>query len=306
MEFAAVMPGDKQGSEAVQKSQAAKQLDNMAKKTMRQEEDLNKKKLLEREKENFKNIFALKCYNGWLKLHDNSALIVSTWLDGRLGRTYNRNDDGGYGVRAQYGVVSIPPDSVTDFVQRLARAQIKLTYDAEWVLEFELGERVSREEMVRMLHEDELVIDKVNKLVMPKEVLPGLRAATKSLLDNVHAIVRHQRESIKDIFLNDVERLAIDLNKLVIATSRGVVEIEECLEKVGGFTEELYEDATTMVDMKLLSAKQYKEMVDLIKGVEGEQARVIKRRALEKADKDIAKTRKKTDDKSKSTVSGRG
>lgn len=293
MELAALMPGEKQGIEAVNRARAVKELDNVQRKELREEEDLNKKMLIEREVENFTNIFALKCYNGWLKLYDNSAMIVSTWLEGRLGRSYNRHDDQGFGAKAKYGVVSVPPDAVTDFVQRLMKTKIKLAYDNEWVLEFQLGERVSKEEMVRMLHEDELIIDKVNSLVMPKAVLPGLRSSVKMLLEFVHVQVRNQKDSMKEVFLNDLERLAVEMNKRVVATSRGRMKVDDCLEAVGGFVEDMYEGATTMSDIKLITAKQYKEFVDLIKRVEGEQGRAIKRQAVEQAEKRIGATKKK-------------
>ena len=222
-----------------------------------------------------------------------SAMVVSVWLDGRLGRRYERKDDRGYGKHAEYGVVSIPPDQVGDFVLRLAKAKIPLAMDGEWVMEFNLGERISKEEMVRMLHEDELIIDKVNKLVMPKEKLPALRNAVKVLLNHVHSEVRDQKDTTKEIFLNDVERRAVKMSKMVVATTRGSISMEDCLGSVGEFVEEMYENATIMSDMRLITAKQYKTFVDLIKGVENEQAREIKRRAIMKAEKEIEKTRQR-------------
>ena len=76
-------PGAKQQEEANNKMAKAHELrnDRAALKSVRREEDANKKALLEREKENFTKIYALKCYNGWLKICDNSAMIVAKWLE---------------------------------------------------------------------------------------------------------------------------------------------------------------------------------------------------------------------------------
>ena len=290
-----LLPGDRQAEEAKAKWEASKSMTDEQKREIRHEEDEEKALLLEREKENFTHIFVLKCYNGWYKICDHSAIIVSTWLDGKLGKKYERNDDGGYGkadTRAQYGVVSVPPSSVLYFVQGLVRNRIKICFDGPWVLEFELGERITKEEMVRMLHEDELVIDKVNKLVMPKEVMPGIRSAVKKLLLHVHAEVRSQRDSTKDVFLNDVERRAVMMNKMVITTSRGGLEVEDCLVKLAQETEGLYADATTMMDMKLITAKQYKTFVDLIRHVQDEQSRMVRRRAVVEAEAKNEKNKK--------------
>ena len=251
--------GDKQMNESKAKAEMARQLSAEEKVSLRREENQEKEKLLEREAENYTRILALKCYDGWLKIYDNSAIIVSIWLDGKLGKSYARKDDNGYGKpKAKYGVVSIPPVSVGNFVQALARAGIKLIYDDVWMLDFELGERIDKADMVRMLHEDELLIEKVNKLVMPKEVLPGLRMAVKLLLSFVHSEVRDHKESMRDVFLNEVERLAVDMNRTVIATARGNVNIEKCLAEIARASERMYENATTMCDMGLLTASSYK------------------------------------------------
>ncbi|MBR2839731.1 hypothetical protein IKE82_00140 [Candidatus Saccharibacteria bacterium] len=290
-----MIPGDKQAAEAKAKWDASKVMTDEEKREIRHEEDEEKELLLEREKENFTHIFALKCYNGWYKICDHSAIIVSTWLDGKLGKRYDRNDDAGYGkasTKAQYGVVSIPPTSVSYFIQGLVRNGIKISYETPWVLEFELGERITKEEMVRMLHEDELVIDRVNKLVMPKEVMPGIRSAVKKLLLHVHAEVRAQRDSVKDVFLNDVERLAVEMNMMVIAASRGGMGIEDCLVKLAQVIEVMYGNATTMMDMKLITAKQYKTFVDLIKHVQDEQSRMVRRRAIREAEVKNEKNKK--------------
>lgn len=197
-------PGMKQQEEANAKAEVAKTIarrDRAALKAARREEDTAKKALLEREKENFTKIYALKCYNGWLKICDNSAMIVAKRLDGRLGRTYEISADGGYGVKATYGIVSIPPAQVGNFVERLAWAGMPLRFDDVWTLEFELGERVSQEEMVRMLHEDELLIEKANKLVMPRAVLPEIRADIKVLLEFIHVQARNQKSSVKEVLM---------------------------------------------------------------------------------------------------------
>ena len=110
--------------------------------------------------------------------------------------------------------------------------------------------------MVRMLHEDELLIDKVNQIVMTKTVMPNLRADVKLLLNFVHTQVRNQKDTTKDIFLNDVERRAVEMNRIVIAAGRGRMKVEKCLEELRRMVEEMYEDATTMVDLSLITAKQ--------------------------------------------------
>lgn len=298
-------PGEKQQREASKRAEVARRVaheDRPRLKAARQLEDEQKKQLMEREKGNYTRILALKCHNGWLKLCDNSAMIVGKKLDGRLGKTYKVAADNGYGTRAEYGVISIPPVQVEDFIGRLDRAGIKLVVDGAWSLEFDLGERVSQEEMVRMLQEDSLLIERANKLVMPKVVLPELRADVKALLEFVHVQVRNQKDTTRQVLMNDVERRAIEANKLIIATARGYVGIKECLDEIGFFTEEMYEDATTMCDMKVITAKKYRECVNLIMRIESDRARELKRMVIAKTEAEMNKPKKRS--KHESTIVG--
>ena len=59
---------------------------------------------MEREAENYTRILALKCYDGWLKIYDNSAIIVSIWLDGKLGKTYARRCTV---VKGEFGILEL-------------------------------------------------------------------------------------------------------------------------------------------------------------------------------------------------------
>ena len=280
-------PGDIQQEEATARMQNAGLLTDEQKLMQKQEDDLAKDVLIEREKENFTHILAQKCYNGWLKIYDNSAVIVSTYLSGKLDKQYERRDDKKYGKsksEAKYGVVSIPPMRVGVFVQALARNNIAISRDDATMMEFELGERIGREDMIRMLHEDELIIEKVNKLVLPKAIVPELRAEAKTLMVYIHNLVRDQLKSTREIFLYGVEERAIDLNKIIIATARGRIEIDECLAEVAIGTERMYEDAKIMSDLGLISAKEYKNLVDAIIGLKNAQAREVKRRAIKNAE----------------------
>lgn len=285
-----IIVGDKQQTEAMAKKESLGDLDDVAKRAIRQEEDDAKSLLIAKESENFTRIYALKCYNGWLKILDHSALIVSVKLDGKLGKSYRRCDDNGYGkARAKYGVVSIPPESVGDFIVRLHKAGIPLVSDDLAYLEFELGERIEKEEMIKMIHMDELLIDKTNKLVMPREVLPNLRANVKELLNFTHSELRDHKDSVKEMFLNDVERMVIDINKLIIATARGNIEIKKALTEMQKFVEETYANATTMCDMGIISAGHYRTFVNLVIRVENEVSREIKRMAVKEFEKNAKK-----------------
>ena len=96
--------GDKQMNESKAKAEMARQLSTEEKISLRREENQEKEKLLEREAENYTRILALKCYDGWLKIYDNSAIIVSIWLDGKLGKIYARRCTV---VKGEFGILEL-------------------------------------------------------------------------------------------------------------------------------------------------------------------------------------------------------
>ena len=279
------VPGLVQQEEALRKQSVAKEWSKAERRQFRREEDVAKAELLKREAENFTQILIFKCADGWSKVYNHSGVILSQWLDERLGRkSYELNDDQGYAnVKAEYGAVSIPPASLADLIQRLVRAGLSMVDDSRWVMEFDLGERIDHEDMIRMLHENELIIEQTNKLVMPWATIPRLRAAVKQLLELVHTRIHGQRDAVKFTFLADAERSVVMMNRIVIATSRGAMRLDACLKQMALLVEEVYEYVTTMADLKMITAKQYRELVEVTRRVDEEYKRELKRIVVAKS-----------------------
>ena len=279
-----IVLGDKQKQEALERNRKAHTLKMDVGKEERieylQKDEEYKKKLLKKEAMNYTRVYVMKNWDGWLKVYDHSAVIVGKWLDGKLGRSYHVNEDRGYGEVAAYGAVSIPPVQVGDFVRAMLNASLKLVNETDDELEFELGERVPQEDMVRMLHESELIDAKANEIVLPKEKLPNLKASTAVLIDLLYSLIREQKSGVKEVFLDDVEQRAVKMNKMVILTARGTIKLGKCLKDVLAAADELHADAKTMRELKLITARQYLELVNRIHDVEMEVKREIKRRKI--------------------------
>ena len=252
-----------------------------------------KRTLLKREEENYTKLYVIKCIDGWYKVFGHSAVILAKHVGRKVGKNYELNEDRDYGVRSEYGCVSIPPTKVDDFKARMLRAGLKLQNEWENGLDYELGERISHEDLLRMIHEDELLAEKANTLVMPNEVLPDLRADMKILLETVHARVRRQEKSARAIFADDMERVAVKMNMLIIAASRGAVKVDECLMSLCRSMELLYEYATTMADLKMLSPKEYFGLAMKIKDMENQVKREMRRREVRKLERKVANGRKR-------------
>ena len=240
----------------------------------------HKRTLLKMEQENYTKVYVIRCYDGWYKVFGHSALFLAKHLNERVGKTYNLNYDRDYGVSDNHGCISIPPNKLAEFKMRMEYAKINLTREWEDGLEYELGERITEEDIVRMQHEDELLAAKANELVMPHVIFPELRAQVRDMAELVHSATNNQSKISKAAFLGDMERKAVEMNMLVIASGRGAIKPDECLAELLIMIEEIYEYTTTMADFRMISPKKYWQMVKKIRAVEEQIKREMKKQAI--------------------------
>ena len=251
----------------------------------------HKMALLEKERDNYSKLYLLKTDAGWYKLFGHSALFLAKYLTNRVGKTYNLNFDNDYGVRDKSGSISVPGNKIEEFKMRMQYAKINLVREWEYGLEFEIGEKLSEEDVVNLEAEDEYITAKANELVLPHAIMPELRMQVKEMTHLVHTTISNQSKLTKTAFLFDMEKEAVGMDRLVIAMGRGVIEIDECLEKLLEKVEIMYEYITVVADLELLPPKKYYNAVKKIRLVEDQIKREIKKQAIRKVENASTKSR---------------
>lgn len=251
----------------------------------------HKMALLEKERDNYSKLYLLKTDGGWYKLFGHSALFLAKYLTNRVGKTYNLNFDNDYGVRDKNGSISVPGNKIEEFKLRMKHAKINLVNEWEYGLEFEIGERLSEEDVVNLEAEDEYITAKANELVLPHAIMPELRIQVKEMTHLMHTTISNQSKLTKTAFLFDMEKEAVEMDRLVIAMGRGVIEIDECLEKLLEKVEIMYEYITVVADLDLVPPKKYYNAVKKIRLVEDQIKREMKKQAIRKVENADKKTR---------------
>jgi len=254
----------------------------------------HKMALLEIEKENYSKLYLVKTYDGWYKMFGHSALFLAKHLNDRVGKNYTLHFDNDYGVRDKSGSISIPGDKLSEFKLRMKYAKINLVREWDEGLEFEIGERLTEEDVVRMEQEDEHIAAKANELVLPHAIMPELRVQVKDMTRMVHELISNQSKLAKTAFLFDFEKEAVEMNMLVIAMGRGAIEIDICLEKLLEMVEMMYEYATVVADLDLIPPKKFYRVVKKIRSVEDQIKREIKKQTIRKVDSGRKKAKRPT------------
>lgn len=254
----------------------------------------HKMALLEIEKENYSKLYLVKTYDGWYKMFGHSALFLAKHLNDRVGKNYTLHFDNDYGVRDKSGSISIPGDKLSEFKLRMKYAKINLVREWDEGLEFEIGERLTEEDVVRMEQEDEHIAAKANELVLPHAIMPELRVQVKDMTRMVHELISNQSKLAKTAFLFDFEKEAVEMNMLVIAMGRGAIEIDVCLEKLLEMVEMMYEYITVVADLDLIPPKKFYRVVKKIRSVEDQIKREIKKQTIRKVDSGRKKAKRPT------------
>lgn len=266
----------------------------VAKKRRAKEEYLRRKlTLLEIEKNNYSKLYLLRSNEKWYKLFGHSALFLSKYLTNRVGKTYTLHFDNDYGVRDKNGSISVPADKIEEFKLRMQYAKINLVREWGYGLEFEIGEKLSEEDVVNLEAEDEYITAKANELVLPHAIMPELRAQVREMTRQIHTLISNQSKLSKTAFLFDMEKAAVKMDKTVIAMGRGMIEIDEALEKLLNGAENMYEYIAVVADLELVPPKKYYDTVKKIRLVEDQVKREIKKQAIRKVENATSKERTK-------------
>ena len=254
----------------------------------------HKRALLELEKDNYSKLYLMKTNEKWYKMFGHSALFLAKHLNDRVGKNYTLHFDNDYGVRDKSGSISIPGDKLSEFKLRMKYAKINLVREWGEGLEFEIGERLTEEDVVRMEQEDEHIAAKANELVLPHAIMPELRVQVKDMTRMVHELISNQSKLAKTAFLFDFEKEAVEMNMLVIAMGRGAIEIDICLEKLLEMVEMMYEYATVVADLDLIPPKKFYRVVKKIRSGEDQIKREIEKHTIRKVDSGRKKAKRPT------------
>lgn len=269
--------------------------ENVAKQEWRAEHNRRKASLINAEKENYSRLYLLKSNDKWWELFSHSAVFYAFYIGKMLKNRPRIVEDKDYsGNGSKIGRVAI--GSLKDFVDSMKALGLKQARDDEVLKVWELGKRFSQEEFLELLHEDEVMVDRANNIARVKDVMPDLRAEARAFLVELHSQIRNQDQAVKIAFLGEVERVAVRLNRNVVAVSRGTMTRRECLTAVGADLVILYEYMTVMNDMGLLYSDKYYDLVLRLKQLEDQMKRDLKKVAVEEAEKEakkiVAKERK--------------
>lgn len=251
-----------------------------------------KRRALRYEQENYTELVAIRTQNPkWWKLVGHSAIMYKYMVAPRLRLRPKLLPDTDYNEKSNEGIISIP--NINKFEERLRLAKIFLTKETEWVKVFSLGERVSKEDYLLMVDEDELRTEMANKLILPEVRLAELNAKTKAVVNVIHPNVRKMDGAAREAFGSEMERKAVNLQLMVLRAARGTMDFEECLTRGFDIAEDLYGYTLVFLNLKLVEPKVVYRMAEAVTALETQIKKEMRKLAAAAADKELKQKVKK-------------
>ena len=258
-----------------------------------------KKRLLEYEKSNYTEMVLIrtpdkikKSKKYWWKIFGHSAVFYKYWIGERLKHKIRLLPDTDYEVRSEEGCVSI--SDLDNLKQTLKTIHVYPSSETEKVVIFKLGDRISEQDYVLMLHEDNMRLEMANKLIQPKEHMTELNAKVKDVLSLVHECVRKMDGASRESFAGEMERKTVELQIVVLRAARGTIEINDCLERAYDIAEDLYGFVMVLMNLRMLEAKKIYGLAEAVVALEKQIKKENKKRALKEIDDGIEAKVKKT------------
>lgn len=259
-----------------------------------------KRRLLEYEAENYTQIVVMKTQDDkWWKMFGHSAVFYKYLVAKRMKFRVKLLPDTDYDVVSEQGVVAI--DSIEALQDKMKRAKIYPVKTTKAVVIFDLGERVTEQDYVLMLKEDEMRLAMTNKLILPEERVTELNVKVRDLHKLVHESVRKMDGVSREVFANEMEQKMVKLQLLVTRAARGTAEMDYCLNKAYDVTEDLYGYTLIIMNLRLLEPKKIYDIAEAVVALERQIKKEIKKLAMEKTEKEtkkkVQKIKKNEDEK---------
>lgn len=214
-----------------------------------------KKFVLEKEKDNFGKICAVEYEDGWWRMFDHSALLYKYDVASRLKIDVKIHQDQDHGKeKAKFGVVYI--QSFDSFQIKMQKAKAKLVYNQNRIAIFALGYECPKERMISYEGYEEDCWAQVNKLILPKESMPALKAKLKTVADDTHVVVHAMKSDVRDAFGIELDKTSGRLLENFLMMSNGWDDKNTYLRELERQLQNINAKLLVLTELRLVEPKK--------------------------------------------------
>lgn len=223
--------------------------------------------VLGREKENYSKLFLIHEKDHWWKMIGHSAVMYHYEVSKWIGMSSRLRQDTDYDYKSEDGIVSIRDVYALD--QKLTSVNIGLIKSTNDYRVYNLGKKFTHADIERMRKSQELEWQKVNSIVIPKEVLPTLHTGLRELVTNIYFATKKLEAYAREIFGQPMLEKAMEMLRdysLLCAGAKGTTG--EYLEKVENEAKWLKAQMMGVAELRMLPAETIYRILRSIDKVE--------------------------------------
>lgn len=196
-------------------------------------------------------------------MFDHSALIYYYEIREKINSEQKLCVDKDYcskDMKAEYGVVNF--QYLDKLSAKLEKIGIKKEYEKDGVVIFELGRAVNKETMLKYYSIETESWEKVNQVVMPKEVIPMLKARVKGLAVTTHELVRKMDGVTRENYGDELERIASGMLEDCYLVAMGDKEKTRTMEDFDIKLRLMNAKIAVITDLRLVVPKKIYQIMD--------------------------------------------
>ena len=181
-----------------------------------------KAEVFEFEQKNQSKLVAFRSTDAWWKMGGVSALIYVRQVARRLGKEPQLRPDKDFFSKFDEGIVSIK--DIDNLQRDLQAIGIKLAKDGENIKVFELGYKLTKDEIQKLREEDKLLKAQLNQLLLPKVTMPNLFAHLRDMNQIAYNKQRNGTAANRAYIVDDLAWVTRRMLEKYMAMARGKEE----------------------------------------------------------------------------------
>ncbi|MBQ2638525.1 hypothetical protein IJF91_00450 [Candidatus Saccharibacteria bacterium] len=231
---------------------------------------------LEREKENFSKLFVIHEKKNWWKMIGNSALIFHYDIAKRIKYASKLMEDSDFECRSEEGVVNIK--SIYDLEAKLEANKIYYLDTQEEYKIFNIGKRYTKDDIERLKKARELEWEKINSIVLPKQIHPLLFKSERELLETLYTYTKRIEPYIREVVANPMLERASWMVREYSMMANGVgMEEKEYLEKILVNTKWMTSQTIIISELRLAEPERIFRLLKSIENLRKDAERCLSR-----------------------------
>lgn len=223
-----------------------------------------KRRLIDFEMTNCTKIAVITDTNGMHKAIGNSAIILVCMISKKLGIFgYRLTDDTDYQVQTCEPICLIPNFLELEKILT-GKGEMEETKNPSGRYVFTIGYRVDEADILAARKENELLVERANRLVMPKERYPKLRVELERTARMVYEMTHKMDGDVRGMIGNKMAERAIEMHVEFIEAANGHIGMRKYLLRTREGLSSLSSEVLTVMNLRLIDVEKAERLLEQI------------------------------------------